>query len=461
MSSKIAQDLIDTIIDSFKQRTKGSSEWAVRANRVLPGGDTRSSTFYIPYPAYMERGEGCTIYDYDENRYIDLLNNYTSLIHGHAHPDTVSAVREQVARGSVLGSTARITVEHAEMLCGRVPSLELVRYCNSGTEATLLATRAARAFTGKDLIVKMDGGYNGSHDYVQVNVQPDLEASGRPQRKVTSRGVPAMVLDGVRVVPFNDLDALEDVLGAYSEEIAAIILEPVLGAGGGVQPEPGYLQGVKQVADKHGVLLIFDEILTSRLDVGGLQAVYGVIPDLTTMGKYIAGGLPIGAFGGRKDIMDPFDPKHPQTIPHSGTFNGNNITMAAGLATMADYGSGEVARINNLGQRLKNGFNQAFQSSGVKARASGMGSIIAIHWTDEDVKTSRDAVIARGEAGMLPRLLHMALMNRGVFCAPRCQFTVSTPMSQLEIDQVVDVFGEALNLLDPYISEEIPHMLSG
>ncbi len=459
MSSNADQDAANTIIETFKQRTQGSGEWDARAKNSLPGGDTRASSYYTPYPAYMVRGEGCYLYDLDENRYIDFLNNYTSLIHGHAHPPTVSAIQEQAARGTVLGSAAEVTVEHAEMLCSRVPSLESVRYCNSGTEATHLAMRAARAFTGKDIIVKMDGGYHGSHDYVQVNVKPDTAEEGLPRRRLTTRGVPAAVMEGMQVVPFNDLDALEELLRAHSGEVAAIILEPVLGSGGGVEPQPGYLRGVRQLADMYDVLLIFDEILTFRLDVGGIQSAVGVIPDLTSVAKFIGGGLPLGAFGGRQEIMAPFDPTHPQTIPHNGTFNGNNVTMAAGLATMQAYGAGEVAQINELGQRLKDGFNRAFQAAGVKARAAGLGSIIPIHWSEGEIRTARDAVAAQEAARTLPKLLHMEMMNRGIFSAPRGQFTISTPMTAREIDTAVKVMAQSLKVVKPYMVEHTPHLL--
>ena len=459
MSSNPGQEAGKTITETFMRRTKGSGEWDARAKKSMPGGDTRASSYYTPYPAYMVRGDGCYLYDYDENKYLDFLNNYTSLIHGHGHPATVSAIQEQAVRGTVLGSAAEVTVEHAEMLCDRVPSLESVRYCNSGTEATHLAMRAARAFTGKDVIVKMDGGYHGSHDYVQVNVQPDTETDGLPQRKLTTRGVPAAVLEGMRVVPFNDLDALEDVLRAHHDEIAAVIMEPVIGAGGGVEPEPGYLQGVRRLADRYDVLLIFDEILTFRLDVGGVQAAIDVTPDLTSIAKFIGGGLPLGAFGGRQEIMAPFDPTHPDTIPHNGTFNGNNITMAAGIATMREYEAEEVARINQLGQRLKDGFNRAFQAEGVKVRAVGLGSIVRIHWSDGEIRTARDAVAAQSAAQALPKLLHMELMNRDIFSAPRCQFAISTPMTEQEIDTAVAVMGQCLEAAKPYIEHQTPHLL--
>ena len=459
MSSNANQDAARLIIKTFEHRTRGSGELDKRAKESMPGGDTRASSYYSPYPAYMAHGEGCHLYDHDENEYIDFLNNYTSLIHGHAHPPTVSAIQEQAARGTVLGSAAEVTVEHAELLCDRVPSFESVRYCNSGTEATHLAMRAARAFTGRDIIIKMDGGYHGSHDYVQVNVQPDTNEEGLPRRRLTTRGVPAAVLEGMLVAPFNDLDALRDLLHAHSDDIAGIILEPAIGAGGGVEPEPGYLEGVRQLADSYGVLLIFDEIMTFRQDVGGFQAALGVTPDLTSVAKFIGGGLPLAVFGGRQEIMAPFAPSHPQTIPHNGTFNANNITMAAGLATMKEFGAEQVARINQLGQRLRKGLNAAFQESGIRIRAVGTGSIIRIHWSDGKIRTARDAVAAQEKALDFPRLLHLEMMNRGIFSAPRCQYAISTPMTEKEIDTAVAVMGQSISVVKSYVEERTPHLI--
>lgn len=459
--SDASNDTVSSITETFIQRTRGSEAWDARAKKSMPGGDTRAASYYTPHPAYMARGEGCYLYDGDENEYIDFLNNYTSLIHGHAHPATVSAIQEQAARGTVLGSAAESTVEHAEMLCARVPSFESVRYCNSGTEATLLAMRAARAHTGKDLIVKMDGGYHGSHDYVQVNIQSQPVEDGLPRPTLSSRGVPESILEGILVAPFNDLEALHGLLRAHSDNVAAIILEPALGAGGGVEPEPGYLQGVRQLADSHDVLLIFDEIMTFRQSAGGFQAAAGVTPDLTSIAKFIGGGLPLAAFGGRHELMAPFDPTHPESIPHNGTFNANNITMAAGLATMKDFGQGQVDRVNELGQRLKDGFNAAFQSAGVRIRAVGSGSIIRTHWCDDTVRNARDAAAAQERALELPRLLHLELMNQGIFSAPRCQFAISTPMSEAEIDAAVKALSQSLDTVRPYIESSVPHLSHG
>lgn len=459
MSTQNQHPISQAIEERFIQRTSESRRADQQAKRVLPGGDSRSATYYAPYPAYMERGTGCYLFDCDENEYIDFLNNFTSLIHGHAHQPTLNAIRDYATQGTVLGSAARIALEHAEMLCRRIPSMELVRYCNSGTEATLMAIRAARAFTDKDGIIKMDGGYHGSHDSVQVNLRRDLTDQDMQASRAPSRGVPTSVLQDVFVVPFNDLGALECVLKQHGHKIASIILEPMLGSGGGVEPQPGYLKSVRDLADCFGVLLIFDEVLTFRLGVGGLQSVYEVAPDLTTLGKIIGGGLAIGAFGGRKDIMLPFDPMHPQSIAHSGTFNANNLTMAAGLATMGDYGADQVARINNLGQRLKDGFNTAFDNADIQAHASGTGSIINIHWQRANVLTSREAIAAKLAAKAVPRLVHLELMNRGIFSASRLQFAVSTPMTEREIDQAIQSFAEALQVVKPYIVDETPHLL--
>jgi glutamate-1-semialdehyde 2,1-aminomutase len=272
--------------------------------------------------------------------------------------------------------------------------------------------------------------------------------------------VPASVLDETIVVPFNDVEAIEDALKAQGDTIAAIILEPVIGSGGGVEPLPGYLQGIRQLADDYGTLLIFDEVLTFRLGYGGLQGHYDVRPDLTAIGKIIGGGLPVGAFGGRRDIMAAFNPLDPKTLVHSGTFNGNNITMAAGLATMRAFGDTEVARINHLGDRLINGLSQALSANGIQAHASGPGSVVRIQWQAEKVRTGREAAQAKNAVILLPKLIHLELMNRGIFLASRCQFAVSTPMTEIEIDQAILAFGEALTVVRPYIADEVPHLLS-
>jgi glutamate-1-semialdehyde 2,1-aminomutase len=453
-SEKIKQH----IIEKYTDRTKGSRERDAHAKKRLPGGDTRSATYFFPHPLYMVEGKGCHLYDCDGNEYIDLLNNYTSLIHGHAHPRVTEAARLQLEKGTVLGSPAEIQYVHAEHLCGRVPSLEMVRYCNSGTEATLFAMRAARAFTRREIFIKMDGGYHGSHDFVDINVMPDASGQDRPVAHL-ERGVPACVLDDVQIVPYNDLEAVEQRLEQYKDKVAAIILEPMLGAGGLIPPKTGYLQGMRELADRYGVVLIFDEIITFRLSTGGMQAISGVTPDLTTLGKIIGGGFPVGAFGGRKEIMERFDPAHPESVMHSGTFNGNNITMAAGLATMELYDQEAVDRLNGLGNRMRKGFQDAMKKVGIKGQTTGYGSLIGVGWREGAITKARDTLETFMSSGELPKLLHLEMLTRGIYYAGRGLFALSTPMTEREVDRTIEVFEDALKMLKPYVAETLPQLL--
>ncbi|MBL7177328.1 MAG: aspartate aminotransferase family protein [Desulfobacteraceae bacterium] len=462
MNQQKAQKIRKEIIERFTQNTKQAKKHDVKAKKHLPGGDTRNASYYPPYPAYIERGKGCYIYDCDGNRYIDFLNNYTSLIHGHAHPEIVKAAQAQLKKGTVLSSPAVITYQHADLLCKRLPSMDMVRYGNSGTEATLFAIRAARAFTKKDTIIKMDGGYHGSHDLVEVNIRPDMTARGLPKKNPEGPGIPKGVLRDIVLVPFNDLDTVETVLKRQKGKIAAIIMEPMVGSLGMIPPRPGYLKGMRTLCNKYNVLLIFDEVITFRLSTGGLQAISGVEPDLTALGKIIGGGFAVGAFGGRKEIMALFDPAYPERsrrMGHSGTFNGNNITMAAGIAALKNYDKKAVNRVNKLGDRLRNGFTKALKKTGLKGQCTGLGSLAVIHWRDGDITTARDAVEGMIKAKDMPMLLHLEMMNRGIFAASRGMFVVSTPMTEKEIDRAVKAFESSLKILKPYAAEVVPELI--
>jgi len=457
----MANNVSQIVTERYLSRTKQSRENDTRAKRSLPGGDTRTSTYFGPYPTYMERGEGCYLYDCDGNRYIDFLNNYTSLIHGHAFPPIVEAAGAQLIKGTVFGSPGVVQAELAEIICDRVPSMDLVRFANSGTEATLMAMRAARAFTGKDVIVKMDGGYHGEHDFVGVNFIPDFEAQDLPSVKISWPGVPACVREGMLVTRFNDLEATERILKEHRDQIAAVIMEPMLGAGGAIAPKPGYLKGMRKLTEEYGVLLIFDEIITFRLSPGGVQLVEGIRPDLTALGKIIGGGFAVGAFGGRRDIMEHFSPGHPQNIYHAGTFNGLNITMAAGVAAMRHYNQPEIDHINRLGEKMAAGFDRAFKKVGIRGQASGLGSALQIRWTDQEVTTPNQSILSGVRAGRLPSLLHLELLNRGVFAAARGLFCISTPMTEAEVNYASEALEGALELLKPLAAEEAPHLIAG
>jgi glutamate-1-semialdehyde 2,1-aminomutase len=285
----------------------------------MPGGDTRTVAFHAPYPLYLVEGSGCRITDADGNEYLDLLNNYTSLIHGHAHPAIVEAVGAQVPRGTAFASGFEAQTRLAELLTERVASVDLIRFCNSGTEAVMNALRAARAFTGRDVIVKMEGGYHGTYDDVEVSVHPELAdlAIGpdhAPQATLDTGGVPANTVDNVLVLPYNDVAAAERLLTERGGEIAAVILEPVMGAGGMIPAEHAFLAALRALTAEMGIVLIFDEVMTFRLEPGGMQDHHRIRPDLTTFAKIIGGGFPVGAFGGREAIMAQFDPSRPRPL---------------------------------------------------------------------------------------------------------------------------------------------------
>ena len=375
-------------------RTPISRELDARARRSLPGGDTRWATYYQPYPAYMVRGEGCTLTDADGNQYLDFQNNYTSLVHGHAHPAITAAIQQQAANSVVYGAPAAQQFELADLITSRLPGVDQLRFTNSGTEANMMAMRAARAFTGKPVILKMDGGYHGSHDMAEVNITPDLSGSRLPVPRVEADGVPDAVLGAVAVARFNDLESVDEVLNTHAGQVAAIITEPLMNTAGIILPDEGFLAGLRALADRYGALLIFDEVVTMRLHAGGYQGKSGVLPDLTALGKLIGGGLPIGAFGGRADIMSLYDPARPNGFHHSGTFNGNPLTMAAGIASVNALTPQAIAHINQLGATLRKGMDEAFAEAGIHGHTTGEGSLAYVHWT------ARQDYLCRGRGAL-------------------------------------------------------------
>lgn len=450
--SSAAEKTRQAILERYLARTRASAALHERTKKLIPGGDTRAITFYRPYPFYAVAGRGCRLEDADGNTYLDWVGNMTALVHGHAHPYVTEAIRRQIPHGICHGVPVEAQARLAELICGRVASVESLRFANSGSEATLFCLRAARAFTGRDAVLKIDGGYHGNHDFVQVNPMPDMSATGAPRPQRT-KGVPVCVESETFVVPFNDLAAAEAVLSANFNRIAAVIMEPMLGAGGGVPPQPGYLQGMRRLADRYGVLLVFDEVISFRLHAGGLQTAAGVRPDLTAFGKIIGGGFPVGAFGGRREIMELFDPLRPDGISHSGTFTGNAVTMAAGAASLEIYGQAEIDRIHALGERLAAGLNDVFRQVGVPGRTRGIGSLVGIALTGTPLATSRDVVAALAAAGEALHFLHLELLNRGIYYMSRGMFVVSTPMTEAEIDQTIGTFGEALETVKTLITD--------
>lgn len=428
------------------------------ACKYMPGGDTRTATFFLPFPNFIKYGDGAYMYDEDGFKLLDFQNNYTSLIHGHAHPETVEAVREQIAKGSAYTAPFEKQIELSAILTQRFPSVDMIRYTNSGTEANMHALRIARAYTGKAKIIKTEGGYHGTTDVFEASVDPNIKKAGTlDQIKVIpeSRGVSENALKDVLVVPFNDIERTRKMIEEHHRETACIIIEPIMGSAGQITPDLEYLKFLREITEQYHIVLIFDEVVTGRLSLGGAQKFYGVTPDLTTMGKIIGGGTPVGAFGGKQEIMQMYDPRE-KKMYHSGTFNGNAVTMAAGLATMKAYNQEAVNYVNGLGTLFKEGVLKIYDKLGLNMKISGVGSIYNILFTDKEVKNYRDVASAHEE---LNKVLYMSLLTKGVFDAERGMFCMSTAMMKEDIRFGLDTLETSLREMLPAIAEEAPELI--
>jgi glutamate-1-semialdehyde 2,1-aminomutase len=432
---------------TYRRTTPASFALHQRALAVMPGGTTRTTTYFEPYPLYVDRGEGCRVWDADGTERLDMLGNYTAMILGHAHPKIVEAIEKQAARGTGFAAANPIEVELATLLCERVPSLDAVRFCNSGTEATMFAMRLARAFTGRPKIARMEGGYHGTHDYAEVSTHPDVAAAGPAEAPVAqpdSIGTPGWALDQVVVLPFNNPDAAEAIIRREGAQLAAVILEPIIGAGGVIAATPEFLRRLREVTRELGVLLIFDEVISFRVSPGGAQQLYGVTPDLTTLGKIIGGGLPVAAFGGRADVMEVLDPRHEPSLAQGGTYNGNPLGMAAGLAAMRELTPDVYEELNRKGARVTEQLSEVFASHDVPVQVNGAGSMFALHFSATPVVDYRTMAAADKKR---TRELFLGLVNHGVLMAPRAMGALSTPMDEDDIQRFVDAVDVVLSEL--------------
>jgi glutamate-1-semialdehyde 2,1-aminomutase len=452
------------LVGAYRAFSPTSEKLAKRAQAVFPGGDTRSSAHYGPYPLVIQEAHGCRLTDVDGNELLDFMNNFTSLIHGHAHPDVVAAIQAQAPKGSAYAAPNLTQVELAELLVERIPSLEQLRFTSSGTEGTLMALRCARAATGRQKVMKMEGGYHGSYEQAEVSLVPlpgqrgEIEA---PASLPVDASFPDSVLSDTIICPYNEPAHAAALIDTHAHELAAVIVEPVLGSMGMLPATREFLTTLRVATEKHGIVLIFDEVITLRLDSGGAQSLHGIRPDLTCMGKIIGGGLPIGAVGGRRELMDLFSPARENPVMHASTFSGNALTMAAGLAAMRAYDSEEAARINVLGERLRSAFNEALLQSGIRGQATGAGSLSNLHFTDGPMNNARQNIDGLVEGGHIGRLLHLAMLRRGVMSASRLMYCVSTAMTEAEVDAAGVALNESLRELRPYVEAERPSLLVG
>jgi len=345
----------------------------------MPGGVSSPVRAIAPYPFYTARSQGPYLWDDDGNRFTDYCLAYGPMILGHRHPAVMQAVASQMERGWLYGTPSELEVRLAQRISGHYPGMEMMRFVSTGTEATMAAIRVARGASGRNKIIKIEGGFHGAHDSVLVKAGSGATTLGIPD----SRGVPMDTAKNTLQVPFNDIEALEKVLKAFPDEIACLIMEPVLGNIGPVLPETGYLQSVRQLTREHDILLIFDEVITGfRLGLGGAQQFYGVVPDLTTLGKIIGGGFPIGVFGGRRDLMDQVAPSG--GIYQAGTFNGSPVSLAAGMATL-DILEKEMAlkKLNAAGDSLRQALQETVDDLKLGYSVVGIASMFKIFFGEQ------------------------------------------------------------------------------
>ncbi|MBI5252929.1 MAG: glutamate-1-semialdehyde 2,1-aminomutase [Euryarchaeota archaeon] len=411
------------------------------AKRCLVGGVNSPVRAMMPYPFFTARGKGCRIYDIDGSSYIDYCLAYGPLILGHAYPKVVRAIEEQAEKGTVYGTPTEVEVKFAKKIAKHVPSAELVRFVNTGTEATMAAIRLARGYTGKKKIIKFEGAFHGAHDYVLVKAGSGATTHGVPN----SLGVPGETTKNTLLAAFNNEKAVEKIL-KKEKNVAAVIVEPVIGNAGCIMPKEGYLKFLREITQENNVLLIFDEVITGyRLSLGGAQKYYNVTPDVTTLGKIIGGGLPIGAITARRKIMEQFSPVG--KVYQAGTFNGNPLSMVAGYAAVSELEKGRVyKKLEKLGKRMRNGLEEISERLKVKTRIYGAASMFQIYFTDTEVVDYRTALKSNAEFFLK---FQRELLKRGVFLPPsqyECNF-ISCAHGGSEIEETLHKVEEVLRRL--------------
>lgn len=424
---------------SYPTDAIGSGNLYKRACRVLPGGNTRSSIYMRPFPLYAVRGKGSKVWDADGKERVDCNNNFTSLIHGHANQDILKAVEHQLQLGTCFGLPTESEIDLAEILVERLPTAEQIRFTNSGTEAVMMAMKAARAYTGHPKIAKVEGSYHGTYDFAEVSLDSSPENWGDkyPHSVAYSKATPGGVLNDVVVLPFNDIETSNQILEQNAGQIAAVIVDPLPSHVSLIPARKDFIESLTKKAHEIGSLLIFDEVISFRLGFNGAQGLWDAKPDLTTLGKIIGGGFPVGAIGGSKDIMSVFDPsKGNPAVPHAGTFSANPVTMTAGIKSMKLLDREAILHLNEMGQKVRDSLNQIFKDFDVPGYATGVGSLLNVHFGKRAISDYRTAYQTPQEKEML-KIFHLGLLDNGVFAASSGFLAMSTAMTDADIDTII------------------------
>lgn len=412
---------LKAVSDAYVLRNPKSREQLARAAKSMPGGNTRTVLYYDPFPLAMARGEGQWLFDVDGHRYVNFLGEYTAGIYGHTDPAIRDAIHSALAGGVNLSAHNTLESELAAILCARIPSWDMVRFTNSGTEANLVGIALAKAHTGRKKIMVFDGGYHGSVIAFAGGASP----INVPHDFVIAR--------------YNDAQMARDLIAEHGDDLAAVLIEPMLGASGCIPADKEFLQLLRDETSKVGAVLIFDEVMTSRLSAGGRQALLGIMPDLTTAGKYLGGGMSFGVVGGSASIMNLMDPGNPKGIPHPGTFNNNVITMAAGIAGLTKVYTAEAAvALNARGDRLRDGLNALAQDSGVAVQFTGLGSLMNMHPAVDPVTSPQQAMACDGR---LRDLFFFHLIEEGIYQARRGLVALMLPVEVTDTDHYLAATG--------------------
>jgi glutamate-1-semialdehyde 2,1-aminomutase len=416
-----------------------SEELFKESKKFLPGGVDSPVRAYKPYPFFAEYAKGSKIVDVDGKSYLDYCLAYGPMVLGHANPDVMAEVVAQLKKGSAYGVPTENEIELAKLVVKKVPCAEMVRFVNSGTESTMSAIRLARAATGRKKIIKFEGAYHGAHDYVLV--KSGSGAAGLPD----SPGVPDETTKNTILIPFNNEEGIVDIIKAEGESIAAIIVEPIMGNIGIIPPMDKYLEFLRDITLKNGIILIFDEVITGfRISEGGAQEYFGVTPDLVTFGKILGGGFPIGAISGKKELMEMLAPSG--NVYQAGTFNGNPISITAGLATLKQLNNSFYSAMNTKGDSLRNGIQDILDVHNLDYQVAGLSSMFQIYFTENEVWNYEDAKTADTEKF---NIFFQTLLNKGVFIPPsqfECCF-LSKMHDDVDIQNTLDIIDEAIKTI--------------